>query len=117
MDEESNITILNGVDPPKKPCPERMVGKYENNSSALGCIRKATSDTVVGVLSFFKYAEFGFFELQREGETERDSSDDETYSACEDQENEENKEEGSSIQESWKQDSYHIIRKMISNHC
>jgi len=54
MSSESDITILNGVYPTEKPCPERHVGNgLENNSSALGCIRNATSDTVAGVLSYF----------------------------------------------------------------
>ncbi len=82
MTSESDITILNGVYPSKKPCPERQVGNgLENNSSALGCIRKATSDTIAGVLSYFKYAEFGFFELHRTGEIEKDLGDNETSSS------------------------------------
>lgn len=79
MSSESDITILNGVYPSETSGPERHVGNFlENNSSALGCIRNATSDTVAGVLSYFKYEEFGFFKLQRTREIERDSDEDET---------------------------------------
>lgn len=109
MTSESDIKILNGLYPSKKPCPERQVGNgLENNSSALGCIRKATSDTIAGVLSYFKYAEFGFFELQRTGEIEKDSGDDETSnstsgSCSSDSSSEENEEES---QEIWEEASY-----------
>ncbi len=109
MSSESDITILNRVYPTEKPCPERHVGNgLENNSSALGCIRYATSDTVAGVLSYFKYEEFGFFELQRTREFERDSGEDETsrsYSKdyASDRNPEENEENDD---ETWNQTNY-----------
>ena len=109
MSEESNITILNGVYPSETPCPERYVGNGQNNnSSALGCIRNATNNTVAGVLSYIKYEEFGFFELQRTREIGRDSGEDETsrpYSKdyASDRSPEENEENDREI---WNQASY-----------
>ena len=109
MTSESDVTILNGVYPSEKRCPERHVGNgLENNSSALGCIRNATSDTVAGVLSYFKYEEFRFFELQRTREIERDSGEDETsrpYSEdyASDRKSEENEENDEEI---WDEASY-----------
>jgi len=106
---ESDITILNGVYPSKNPCPERSVGNsFENNSSALGCIRKATRDTVAGVLSYFKYQEFGFFELQKSREIERDSGDDEiSSSSSEDSASNDSAEANEeNDKEIWEQDSY-----------